>query len=68
MTKILAHDIRMKKNPHTKEDNFWIFTDFQGVMSKVQLVPPHGNFICGVASYFFKYFVLTDILKKKLLL
>ena len=51
----------MKKNPHTKEDNFWIFTDFQGVMSKVQLVPPHGNFICGVASYFFKYFVLTDI-------
>ena len=22
--KILAHDIRMKKNPQTKEDTFWI--------------------------------------------
>ena len=32
MRKILAHDIRMKKNPQTKVDTFWIFTDFQGVM------------------------------------
>ena len=30
--KILAHDIRMKKNPQTKEDTFWIFTDVHGVM------------------------------------
>ena len=29
--KILAHDIRMKKNPQTKEDTFWIM-DFYGVM------------------------------------
>ena len=29
--KILAHDIRMKKNPQTKEDTFWI-EDFYGVM------------------------------------
>ena len=29
--KILAHDIRMKKNPQTKEDTFWI-ADFYGVM------------------------------------
>ena len=26
--KILAHDIRMKKNPQTKEDTFWIFKEF----------------------------------------
>ena len=32
MRKILAHDMKMKKNPQTKEDTFWIFTDFQGVM------------------------------------
>ena len=29
--KILAHDIRMKKKPQTKEDAFWI-ADFYGVM------------------------------------
>ena len=28
----LAHDLRMKKNPQTKKDTFWIFTDFHGVM------------------------------------
>ena len=27
MRKILARDVRMKKNPQTKEDIFWIFTD-----------------------------------------
>ena len=26
--KILAHDIRMKKNPQTKEDTLWIFKQF----------------------------------------
>ena len=30
--KILKHDIRMKNNPQIKEDTFWIFTDFLGVM------------------------------------
>ena len=28
MRKILAHDIRTKKNPQTKGCTFWIFTDF----------------------------------------
>ena len=32
MRKILAHDIRMKRNPQTKKNTFWIFTDFHGVM------------------------------------
>ena len=31
MRKILAHDISMQKNPKSKEDTFWIFTDFHGV-------------------------------------
>ena len=30
--KILAHDNRMKKNPQTKEDIFWGFQDFRGVI------------------------------------
>ena len=30
--KILAHDIMMKKNPQIKENTFWIFTDFLGVI------------------------------------
>ena len=32
MRKILAHNIRMKRNLQTKKDTFWIFTDFHGVM------------------------------------
>ena len=32
MRKILPHDIRMQKNPQTKEGISWIFTDFHGVM------------------------------------
>ena len=32
MRKILAPDIRMQKNPETKEDTFCIFADFHGVM------------------------------------
>ena len=27
--KILAHDIRMKKNPQTNDENFWINTDVE---------------------------------------
>ena len=44
--KILAHDIRMKKNPQTKKDTFWIFTDF------------HGNFINCVANPEIVYMLL----------
>ena len=32
MRKILAHDIRKKKNPQTKGHTFWIFMDFHRVM------------------------------------
>ena len=40
MRKILAHDIRMEKNPQTKEDTFGIFTDFHGVCLFVSLFFP----------------------------
>ena len=32
MRKILEYDIRLKKNPQTKESTSWIFTDFHRVM------------------------------------
>ena len=51
MRKILAHGIRMQKNPQTRENIFWVFMDFHEVYgSKVQLAPPHGNFINSVAN------------------
>ena len=52
MRKILAHSIRMQKNPQTREDIFWIFTCFYGVM-QVQsptLASPHKNIINGIAN------------------
>ena len=52
--KILAHDIRMEKNPQTKEDTLRIFTDFHGV----QLALPHGNLINGVANPEIVYMLL----------
>ena len=36
MRKMLADGMRMKKNPQTKEDTFWFFTDFHGVMRVVE--------------------------------
>ena len=30
--KILGHDIRMKKNTQSKEEIFWIFKNFHGIM------------------------------------
>ena len=42
--KRLAHDIRVKKNPQTKEDNFWI-ADFYGVMrAQISTCPPVRKF------------------------
>ena len=35
MRKVLVHGIRMQKNSQTREDIFWTFTDFHGVI-KVQ--------------------------------
>ena len=32
MRKILPHGIRMQKNPETRADIFWVFTDFHRVM------------------------------------
>ena len=66
MRKILAHDIRMKKNPQSKEDTFWTFWNFLELcVSKVQLAPPQGNFVNGATNLkssiccFFIYFKLT---------
>ena len=66
MRKILAHDMRMKKNPQNKEDTFWIFTDFHGVMRvqsptctlarkfhQLASLTPKSSICC----YFFEYFV-----------
>ena len=48
--RILPHDTRMKKNP-TNQEHFLYFYRFHGVMrSRVQLVPPRGNFINGVTN------------------
>ena len=45
MRKLLAHDIRMQKNPQTKEDTSWILRIFMELCgSKVQLAPLHESF------------------------
>ena len=71
--KMLAHDIRMKKNPQTKEDIFWI-VDFYGVtwaqsptcteISTMTSLTPKSSIFC----YVFKYIVFTDQEKKPLTL
>ena len=44
MRKIVAYDIRMQENPQTKEDIFWIFTDFHGVMrAQSPICTPHES-------------------------
>ena len=73
MRKILAHNIRMKKNPQTKEDTFWILTDFHGIMrvqsstcmeiSSMASLTPKSPLCC----YFYKCFVLTVFFFKPLL-
>ena len=66
MRKILAHDVGMQKKPQTKENNLRIFIELCG--SKVQLAPPHGNFINGFGNskivcmlLLFQMLLLTDI-------
>ena len=65
----IAHDIRMKKNPQTKKETFWI-ADFYGVLwaqsqtyteisSMASLTPK-----LSVCYYVFKYFVFADLKKK----
>ena len=73
--KILAHDIRMKKNPQTKERSLWNFEDFHGVMQvQTPAKTPARKFYqwrrqprnrLYAASYVFKYFALNDFFKKK---
>ena len=68
--KILAHDIRMKKNPQTKERSLWNFEDFHGVMQvQTPAKTPAWKFYqwrrqprnrLYAASYFLKYFALND--------
>ena len=69
MRKILAHDMRMNKNPQTTEDTFWIFRDYHRVMRVQGLtctlarksLSPKSSICC----YFFKYFVLINLKRKK---
>ena len=35
--KILAHDIRMKKNPQTKEETFWVADFYRVMRAQIQL-------------------------------
>ena len=73
--KILAHDIRMKKNPQTKERSLWNFEDFHGVMQvQTPAKTPARKFYqwrrqprnrLYAASYVFKYFALNNFFKKK---
>ena len=39
---ILPNGITIPKNPKTRVDILWIFTDFHRVL-RVQIAPPHGN-------------------------
>ena len=60
MSKILAHGIRMPKNPQTREafsEFSQIFMELSGY--KVQLANPYGNFISGVANPEIIYFELV---------
>ena len=64
--KILAHDIRMKKNPQTKDNTFWS-ADFCGVMRAQSLtctdIPSITSLTTklSICCYVFKYFVFTDL-------
>ena len=65
MRKILAHDIRMQKNPQTKEETFWIFTwNYVGPKSNLHTRVEISSMALltvklSICCYFFKYFVLT---------
>ena len=50
MRKILPHDIRMQKNPQTKDFYGFLRVFMELYESKVKLAQPHGNFINGVAN------------------
>ena len=68
MRKILAHDMRMNKNPQTKEDTFWIFRDYHRVMRVQDLTCTHARKSLtpksSICCYFFKYFVLINLKEK----
>ena len=62
---ILAHGIRMQKNPQTRENIFWIFTDFHVVMwVQNPTYTPAWNFINVIANseinYSFDFFTFAS--------
>ena len=67
--KILTDNIRMKKNPQTKEDTFWT-ADFYGVMPAQTPTCTEISLMASLTPklsiyyYVFKYFVFTDLKKK----
>ena len=69
MRKILAHDMRMNKNPQTKEDTFWIFRDYHRFMRVQDLTCTHARKSLtpksSICCYFFKYFVLINLKEKR---
>ena len=57
--KILAHEIRMKKNPQTKRTLSGFVRIFMELCrTKDQLAPPHGNFFRGVPNSELVYMLL----------
>ena len=59
--KILAHDMGMEKNPQTKEDTSWDFTDFHGVVRvQSQTCTPARKFhrLIGVTNPEIAYMLL----------
>ena len=49
----------MQKNPQAKKIASWIFIDFHAIMRpKVQLAPPHRNFINGLDNLEITYMLL----------
>ena len=64
MRKILAHDIRMQKNPQTKEDTYLDTWNYVGPKSNLHSRMENSSMALltvelSLCYYFFKYFVLT---------
>ena len=62
--KILVHDIRMQKNPQTKEDTYLDTWNYVGPKSNLHSRMENSSVALLIAElsiccYFFKYFVLT---------
>ena len=65
MRKTLAHDIRMQKNPQTKEDIYEFSWSYTGPKSNLHTLTEISSMASptvklSICYYFFKYFELTD--------